>query len=271
MLGLITHITREERSIVSPLIIGALVAGGVLILISIGFVSQSLERARLERARHVAELNARIRYCAALSGELPGQFMTVELKSLLLTIEEHLLTQLLKLDRKNAKAQSQLSLVRQHLSTGDLSIGNTPVLINNETLARDVRLQLENLHKLLAQAHKDGLLDSATLQQWVARIRQHVVTSTMEMFHAMAADAMQQGKPRVAKLQYERAVAFLQKQNDPACAELLVQMKGRLSEAEQAALRTEQNGDPSNSELIAGLDALKEDDEAWKKRSVYDD
>ena len=246
-------------------------AGGVLILISIGFVSQSLERARLERARQIAELNARIRYCSTLSGELPAQFMTVELKSLLLTVEEHLLTQLLKLDRKNHKAQSQLSLVRQQLSAGDLSVGNTPVLVNNETLARDVRLQLENLHKLLAQAHKDGLLDSATLQQWVARIRQYIVTSTVEMFHAMATEAMQQGKPRVAKLQYERAVAFLQKQNDPACTELLTQMRSRLSQAEQAALQTEQSADPTNSELLAGLDALEEDDAAWKKRSVYDD
>ncbi|MEH6388982.1 hypothetical protein [Pseudomonas profundi] len=255
----------------SPLVIGALVAGGVLILISIGFISHSLERARLERARQTAELNARIRYCSTLSGELPGQFMTVELKSLLLTIEEYLLTQLLKLDRKNAKADNQLAMVRQQLTTGDLSIGNTPIAITSETQARDVRLLLENLHKLLSQAHKDGLLDSATLQQWVARIRQHIVAINLEMFQSLANEALQQGKPRVAKLQYERAVAFLQKQNDPAFAELLAQMRQKLREAEQAAIRTEQTTDPANSELLAGLDALEEDDEAWKKRSVYDD
>ncbi|WP_150304224.1 hypothetical protein [Pseudomonas saliphila] len=255
----------------SPLVIGALVAGGVLILISIGFISHSLERARLERARQTAELSARVRYCSALGEELPGQFMTVELKSLLLTIEEHLLTQLLKLDRKNTKAENQLAMVRQQLSTGDLSIGNTPIAITSEIQARDVRLQLENLHKLLSQAHKDGLLDSAGLQQWIAGIRQHIVATTIEMFQALANDALQQGKPRVAKLQYERAVAYLQKQNDPACAEVLTQMRRKLNEAEQATIRTEQIADPSNSELLAGMDALEEDDEAWKKRSVYDD
>lgn len=255
----------------SPLVIGALVAGGVLILISIGFISQSLERARLERARQTAELNARIRYCSALGAELPGQFATAELRSLLLAIEESLLTRLLKLDRKNTRAAQQLTTVSQQLAAGDSGTDNAPVTVVSETQARDIRLQLENLHKLLSQAHRDGLLDKSSLQQWAIRIRQHTVTTTIDMFQALARDAMQQGKPRVAKLQYERAVAFLQKQNDPACAELLVQMKRQLSEAEQAAIHTEQGAAPSDSELLAGLDALEEDDEAWKKRSVYDD
>ena len=45
----------------SPLLIGGLLAGGLIILVCVGFISHSLERNRLERARQVAELNARIK------------------------------------------------------------------------------------------------------------------------------------------------------------------------------------------------------------------
>lgn len=255
----------------SPLIIGGLVAIGVLVLVSIGFISHSLERARLERARQSAELNAKIRHCGAVAAQLPGQFMSAELKMLLLNIERHLLTELVRLDRKDQRATRQLEQANHQLSLGEVTVENPPATINSEDQAREIRQLLENLHKLITKAHQDGMLDKPAMQHWSVVIRQYLVMTALEMFQSLARQAMQQGKPRVAKLQYERAIAYLQKQNNPAHAEQLAQYKRLHAEAEQVAIRAEQATAGESSELGSGLQALEADDDAWKKKAVYDD
>ncbi len=255
----------------SPLLIGSLVAGGLVILLAIGFISHTLERSRLERARQIAELRSRLRYCDSVAAQLPGQFMSPELKSVLLTMQQNLLDKLQKLDRKESRYAGQLEDIQQQLASGELKIDNPPVSLANEEQAREARLQLENLHKLLTQASKEGQIDKAALQQWSARIQQYLVTTALELFQSLARQGMQQGKPRVAKLQYERAIAYLQKQNDPAYAEHLVRLRVQLRDAEHAVMRSEQTTTTDSSELVAGLDALEQDDDAWKKKAVYDD
>ncbi|HDZ57365.1 MAG TPA: hypothetical protein ENI17_14325 [Pseudomonas xinjiangensis] len=255
----------------SPLLIGALVAGGILILLSIGFISHGLERARLERARQAAELGSRIRYCETISSQLPGQFMSAELKNLLLVVQQHLLEQLVRLDRRNDKATTHLSQVRLQLASTETTVSNPPVTIGDEAQAKEARLLLENLHKLLTQASHDGLLDKTSLHEWSRQIQRYIVMTSLDMFQALARQGLQQGKPRVAKLQYERAIAYLQKQNDPAYNEHLASLRYQLNEAEVAAAQSEQTADAQSSELVAGLDALKQDDDGWKKKAVYDD
>lgn len=51
----------------SPVMIAALVIGGVLLLIAIGYINQVVERHKLEKARLKAELNDRRRRCQQLS------------------------------------------------------------------------------------------------------------------------------------------------------------------------------------------------------------
>lgn len=255
----------------SPLVIGALIAGGVLLLLSIGFISHGLERARLERARLSADLSARLKICHTLNAQLPGQFMSPELKQILSGYEIHLLEKLLRIDRKNQRAQQQLTATRQVLAQVDTPIENAPLKIDNPVSAKEVRLQLETLNSLLTQAQHAGLLDKPGLQQWTAQIRQHLVNTALDMFQIVAEQAMREHKPRVAKLQYERAIAYLHKLSSPAYAAHLQRYQQLLSMAEAATIRAEQSTGDDNSELSAGLQELEQSDGAWKKNAVYDD
>lgn len=255
----------------SPMLIGVLVAIGVAVLISIGFISHSLERSRLEKARQVAELSARIRHCNNIAAQLPGQFMSTELATLLLGIEQSMLLQLQKLDRRNPKVDKELASVRQQLAGGEPAINNPPRQIADEAQAREARDLLENLHKLIGQAHRDGLLDKAGMARWSAQIRQFLTTTAMEMYQNLARTAVQEGKPRIAKLQYERALGYLQKQNDPAYAELYAKLRAKLKHAEELTVQSELRAADGHSELEAGIAELDKDDELWKKKAVYDD
>lgn len=255
----------------SPLLIGALVAGGVLLLLSIGFISHGLERARIEKARSIAELTARLKVCRTINGQLPGQYMSPELKTLLIGLEISLLEKLTRLDRKDERAQQMLESARQELKKPEVNVGNPPVQMESEVQAKDARLMLENLHSLLKQAHKERMIDQLTLQQWSEQIRQYLLATSLEVFEVLAKQGMRQGKPRVAKLQYERAIAYLHQQNDPTLASQILRFKDLLKQAAAATVRSEQATSADSSELSAGLQELEQSDEEWKKKAVYDD
>ena len=255
----------------SPLLIGALVAGGVLLLLSIGFISHGLERARIEKARSIAELTARLKVCRTINGQLPGQYMSPELKTLLIGLEISLLEKLTRLDRKDERAQQMLESARQELTKPEVNVGNPPVKMESEVQAKDARLMLENLHSLLKQAHRERMIDQLTLQQWSEQIRQYLLATSLEVFEVLARQGMRQGKPRVAKLQYERAIAYLHQQNDPTLASQILRFKDLLKQAAAATVRSEQATSADSSELSAGLQELEQTDEEWKKKAVYDD
>ncbi|WP_193075236.1 hypothetical protein [Pseudomonas sp. FME51] len=254
----------------SPTLIAALVVGGLIILICIGFLNQTLERSRLERARALAELRSRINCCVSISHDLPGQFMSAELKTQLLQIEATLLERLIKLDGKNASHVEQLSDVRQQLDKGEPRIANAPLVITDEAAAQQAKQLLGDLLQLFEQSRRDGVMDSTTFQRWSQLLNQHLLQTTLTMYQAMANAAMQAGKPRVAKLQYERAIAYLNKQQHPDSGGQLAVFRQLLANAEQTAASIELAAEATTSELSAGIEALEEDDEAWKKKTIYD-
>jgi hypothetical protein len=130
---------------------------------------------------------------------------------------------------------------------------------------------LENLHSLLKQANRERMIDQLTLQQWSEQIRQYLLATSLEVFEVLARQGMRQGKPRVAKLQYERAIAYLHQQNDPTLASQILRFKDLLKQAAAATVRSEQATSADSSELSAGLQELEQTDEEWKKKAVYDD
>lgn len=253
----------------STTLIVALVVGGLVLVIGLGFFSQAMERARLERARALAELQARWNHCNSLNNSLPGQFMTVELKQQLLKVELNLLERLSKLDPRNNRAAVQLTEVRQQLSQTELRVNNAPVTINTEAVALEVRRQLSELLRMFDLARRDAVLDEGAYQRWSKYIGQHQQQATLNMHRALAEAAMQQGKPRVAKLQYERAVDYLSKQGSGVNAEQMAIFRQLLLQAEQTAAQMEQN--IPGTELSEGVQALEEDDQAWRKKAIYDD
>ena len=254
----------------SPILIAGLVIGGLMLLILIGIISHGLERARLQRARLTAEMRARVRMLDDIEQQIPAKVLTPELQQLLLRIRAGLLEKWLKVERGNNEARQQLVLTREQASNPQpLSRSDDP--ITSEAQAKAIRLRLEDLHKLILHAHAEGSIDKNERQTWTNHIRKALIGNALEMFQALARQAFEQGKPRMAKLQYERAIAYLQKQNNPAFAGLIKDFKVKHQHAVRLTLEQERAQDSGNTELSAGVNELEAEDEAWKKKAVYDD
>jgi hypothetical protein len=240
-------------------------------LLSIGFISHSLERARIERARAIAELSSRLKICRTINAQLPGQYMSAELKMLLTSLEISLLEKLSRLDRKDERARQMLESARQELKTPQPAFINSPVKMESEIQAKEARLMLENLQTLLVQAHKEGMIDKLALQQWSAQISDYLLVTSLEVFQVLVTQGMHQGKPRVAKLHCERAIAYLHQQHNPALADQVLRFKALLEQASDATVRSDQVTNADSSELSARLQELEKTDTEWKKKAVYDD
>lgn len=253
----------------STTLIAILVVGGLVLIVGIGFFSQAMERARLEKARKLAELQARWNHCNSVSDGLPGQFMTVELKQLLLSVEASLLEQLLKLDPRSNRHAARLAEVREQTGKSAPQVANVPVAINNELTAQTVSRQLADLVQLVDLAGTTGVLDAQGHLQWTQQVRRYQLETSLTLYRALADTAMREGKPRVAKLQYERAVAYLARRDSGASPEQMAVFRQLLLQTEQAVIQMEQ-GVPG-TELAAGVQALEEDDQAWRKKALYDD
>ncbi|MCK5532064.1 hypothetical protein QQF45_11000 [Halopseudomonas aestusnigri] len=253
----------------SPLLIGGLLAGGLIILVCVGFISHSLERNRLERARQVAELNARIKLSRQAMASVPGQFMPPELAKVILEIETALLERLCRIG-KSADAAQRLEQTRATIAEGKLP-SNPVAELDSEAKGKEARLQLENLFKQLQLAEQDRLIDNATFKQAGGQVRRFLISATLDTFNATAKLGMQQGKPRVAKLQYERAIAFITRLNNPGLAKHLEQYKRLLQRAEAAVVEQNRADEGQPSELTAGLAELESEDAGWQKKAVYDD
>ncbi len=259
----------RETIIVSPLLIGGLLAGGLTVLVCVGFISHSLERSRLERARQTAELSARIKLSRHAMGSIPGQFLPPELVSVVMQIEAALLDRLYSIS-KTPDIEKRLAQTRAAIAEGNLP-SNPVVELDNEAKGKEARVQLENLLKQLQLAQQDRLIDAATFKQAGGLVRRFLITATLETFNATAKLGMQQGKPRIAKLQYERAIAFLTRLNNPALAQHLEQYKRLMQRAEAAVVEQNRADEGQPSELTAGLAELESEDADWQKKAVYDD
>lgn len=204
----------------SPLLITALIIGGIALLIAIGYINHVVENSKLEKARLKAELNDRVRRCAQISESLPGQFVSPSLKLLMSQIELSLSEQQLALEKKaDAGLKARIEELRALVAKGEsIPVRNPPQAILTEDKAKEVRFLFEALHAQLTRFTQDGHLPRSEAQIWVKEIRHLLVRLHIEFFGNLGQQALQQNEPRQARLAFERGAQYLRKQPELARA-----------------------------------------------------
>lgn len=254
----------------SPVMIAALVIGGVLLLIAIGYINQVVERHKLEKARLKAELNDRRRRCQQLSDSFPGQLMTPALKQLLTRLELDAGEKLLPLDKTDDALQSRLQTLRAEREKGEsVEVRNAPCQIVTEAQAKEIRFMLEDLHAQVVRGAKDGVLKQDEAKQWLREIQRLLVKLHIDYFNNLGKQALQQNLPQRARLAFERAVNYIRKQPKPVeYQSQLRQLEAALAHAEALVLR---QGTPQPTEPSILAEGMKsfDDDDLWKKNNVY--
>lgn len=254
----------------SPVLIVGLVIAGLFILIAIGVINQIVEKNNLEKARLRAELSDRMRRCANLSENFPGQMTTPALKLLLTRLELHLGERLLPLDKKNAAVSARVDVLRSTVAKGDeIPVQNAPVKVTTEAQAKDIRLLLEDLHAQIIWANKQNQLDATAAKRWIQQIQRMMVMLHIEYFTSVGQLALQQGSAHKARLAFERGIQHIRKQANPADYQpQLEQLEASYTHANKLEQTQQQPKLDEPSELAEGLKSLESEDD-WKKNNIY--
>lgn len=254
----------------SPAFIVALVIGGVVALLVLGYLSSQHEKNKLERARRRAELAERQMRLASLSDGLPGQYLTAALKQGLHELELHFVQEILKEDSADKKMRAREETLRTRIAQGSgYELANQSMAVHGEEQVKEIRFQLESLHAQMRRALKEGLLPAENGRQWLQHLQEQLVNLHLDFFHTSGQNHLQRGLPRQARLVFERAVGLIKRQkNLQPFKERLSSFQALLEKTNRIVMEHDQQAASEASALSESM--TEEADDTWKKKQVYD-
>jgi len=245
----------------------AAIVGISLIII---FVSQMREKARIDRARRMTALEDSFNTANRLLSELPGQYLTDELKLLLLKRMEDACNGLatLKSDQPVSKWLESVRQTRQQIR--DKNDNRPAVRIDSPDKANYTKKLLQSLFNMIEAMHKSGRIDKASAKKNLKHVLFLVHKTHADLHVFQARDHLKKNEIRKAIHAYHLASTEMGKSSDnPLAMKAVKSFRTRIKELEAqiAAGNVEDNG---SSKLDKEWDNFLQDDDSWKKKADYD-
>lgn len=244
----------------------------VVISIVIIVVSQMRERARIERARRIASLEDAYNRAYRIYDELPGQYLTRDIKLLLLRRMEETCNGLLQ-ERTELPVKQWLATVRENKQkVMDGTDEHPKVIIDSPEKSNYVKDLLQNLFKLIEYLHKSGKINAATAKSNLHHVLFTIHKTHADLFVFQARDHVRQNELRKAIHAYHLAASEMAKsKGNNMAAKAVASFKARIQELEQELSSGEQVRSADQvSRLDKEWDTFLHDDN-WKKKADYDD
>ena len=250
------------------LVLAAIVTVSIVIIV----LSQMRERARIERARKITAQEDAYNRAHRLLTEIPGQYLTGDLKLLLIKRMEEACTELSGLKSSLPVKQWQEAVAQMKQQVLEKRGATAPVKIDSPKKSTYVKELLQNLFKMIEAMHKSGRIDAATARKNLKYVLFLVHKTHADLHVFQARDYVRQNQIRKAIHAYHLASTEMGKSRDnPLAMKAVKSFRTRIKELE--AMSTEghegQHGD-SQSRLDREWDTFLHDDE-WKKKADYDD
>ncbi|MDX1633011.1 MAG: hypothetical protein R3280_00090 [Marinobacter sp.] len=246
----------------------------VIVFVSIGIIvlSQMREKARIERARKVTALEDSYNRANRLLTEIPGQYLTRELKLLLINRIEEICRELegLRADLPVRQWRSDVQTLKQQIVDGNDE--RTPTKIDSPEKSAYVKELLQSLFKMIESLHKSGRIDSATAKKNLKHVLFLVHKTHADMHVFQARDYIRQNEIRKAIHAYHLASTEMGKSRDnPLALKAVKSFRTRIKELE-ASLNGGGTTEPQEKQhrLDKEWDNFLHEDE-WKKKADYDD
>ncbi len=250
------------------LILAAIVIASIIIIV----ISQMRERARIERMRKITSCEDTYNRAHRLLAEIPGQYLTSDLKLLLIKQMEEACRDLaiLKSDLPVKKWQEDiLALKNEILENRDT---RTFVKIDSPEKSAQVKELLQGLFRMIESMYKKRRIDGATAKANLKHVLFLVHKTHADLHVFQARDYVRQNEIRKAIHAYHLASTEMGKSRDnPMAMKAVKSFRTRINELEaMSASGTDTSSPESQSKLDREWDSFLHEDE-WKKKADYDD
>ncbi|MCK0164622.1 hypothetical protein [Marinobacter sp. S6332] len=247
--------------------LAAIVAASIIVIV----FSQMREKARIERARKITSLQDSYKRCDRLLSEIPGQYLTPDLKLLLLKRMEDICNDLtglksgLPVEQWREAAVQRKTLIRENRDEA------RPVKIDSAEKSNYVKELLQNLFKMIEAMHKSGRIDGATAKKNLKYVLFLVHKTHADLHVFQAREHIRQNQTRKAIHAYHLASTEMGKSRDnPLAMKAVKSFRIRIKELEAMSLEGKDTKPAdSESQLDKQWDNFLHDEE-WKKKADYD-
>ncbi|OEY67198.1 hypothetical protein [Marinobacter sp. X15-166B] len=248
---------------------------GLLVAVSLAVIvfSQMREKARIERARKVAALENGFNHSRRLFHEIPGHYLTPELKLLLLGRMEDVARKLNGFNT-DKPVKAWLDEIEEHRQAVEAGADRHPTpSIDSKDKSAYIKDLLADLFKLIEYLHKSRQLSNAAAQRKLRHVLFLVHKTHADLHIFQARDFIRQNETRRAIHEYHLAMTELNKSRDnPVAAKTLETLRTHIKELEAVAADAgAQPSGESQRRLDQQWDNFFEDDHSWKKKADYDD
>ncbi|MEA1081737.1 hypothetical protein [Marinobacter qingdaonensis] len=251
------------------IILAAVVTVSIVIIV----LSQMRERARIERGRKITAQQDAYNRADRLLSEIPGQYLTTDLKLLLIKRQEDACAQLASL--KADLPIKQWQEASQQLKTQVLEKQDTrsPVKIDSAEKSNYVKELLQNLFKMIEGMHKSGKIDAATAKKNLKYVLFLVHKTHADLHVFQARDYVRQNQLRKAIHAYHLASTEMGKSRDnPLAMKAVKSFRTRIKELEAMDAEGKDTASTeSQAKLDREWDTFLHDEEFKKKKADYDD
>jgi hypothetical protein len=236
------------------------------------YISQARERARIERARRTTLCVDRYQRMQQLLHDLPPQYLNNELRIMILERSIETLHELIQLNH-DPKHDAYLQTDQEHLKQiREQNPKFSPIPVNSEAKAKEVRDNLEILHRFIESQHRNKRLAAASAKKYLDFIKLSICQSKADLFVSRAEAAKE--KPRLAIHNYHCAIdAYKTLAEHPqalkAIQQLRIRIKALEEQAESQKQSTQTKVDPLTQNKSEWDEFLKEDD-SWQKKQDYE-
>jgi len=255
----------------SPVLIGSLVLGVVVFIIGVAFVNQSMERAKLDKARKIAECVDRAKRYGYLLNGFPPNYVHTQLLSLLANTVASNLVMAAKLSPGNERIEAQLKKAKaqqQHVDSLPAQQPN-PAQLHSKEEADEVRRLLDELNRFVVTAAKQGSLSKKDASAHMESLKHQYLKAGLDLATHKAQEAQRNGKLKLAIHQYRLALKELLTHNsDKHYDQLIAQYKATIQQLE---LKEKERASSEDENLGSEWDEFGKEEQDWKQKQQYDE
>ncbi|MAR92347.1 MAG: hypothetical protein CML06_19260 [Pseudomonadales bacterium] len=241
---------------------------GLAALVALFYISHTIEKQRRQNALLIANLSDFTYRLQRLLDVIPPAYLGRDIQLLLLNQIKKRMQRLQELAPGNEKFRKKLDAASAQIEDIKAGGGQTgkPQLKNPEE-ANQIRALLQELGKVIENFARNKVLSPDSARKHLQFIQASFVDANLNYLLQLGQTAHQEGKPKLALLNYEKALAEMKKHNGSGAysarmEQVMAQMEVLKADQGQAPAREPD----ADNELTQAMTELLEEEDAWKKK-----
>ena len=247
----------------------------LIALAGYAFISQSIEKKRVQRQRILMALKTKHRNFVHLISGFPPNFLTSELLSLIYRALIDTCEQLSKVEPKEQRHLDDITLYTNQL---DALPKNSPAQrprIENPQAMKEIRQHLHELQNFLIQQEAAKLINKVQFGAYIDQIKRLSLQMSVDAHLYHAKQAQQASKLRLAIHYFSLAKKMLTTENASRTYDKqIAQLESIISKLEEKAQisgeQAEANETSAQPEATKDWEKFTPPTDNWKKKQVYD-